>query len=50
MEKVDDFHHSVIENAAKDLGTQRTKEILETMFHLEQLLGLSEINKEEENL
>ena len=50
MEKVDDFHHSVIENAAKDLGTQRTKEILETMFHLEQLLGLSEINKEVENL
>ncbi|HHX61083.1 MAG TPA: winged helix-turn-helix transcriptional regulator [Epulopiscium sp.] len=42
MEKIDDFHHSVIETAAEDLGTQRTKEILETLFHLEQLLGLKE--------
>lgn len=42
MEEVDDFHHSVIENAAKDLGTERTTEILKTMYHLEELLGLKE--------
>ncbi len=42
MEEVDDFHHSVIEHAAKDLGTERTSEILKTMYHLEALLGLKE--------
>jgi DNA-binding MarR family transcriptional regulator len=45
IKKVDEFHHQVIENAAKDLGNQRTEEILKTMFHLEKLLGLTK-NKE----
>jgi DNA-binding MarR family transcriptional regulator len=41
MAKVDNFHHLVIENAAKDLGIERAEEILEMMFQLEKLLGLS---------
>ncbi|MHB8127678.1 MAG: MarR family winged helix-turn-helix transcriptional regulator [Mobilitalea sp.] len=41
MAKVDDFHHLVIENAAKDLGIERAEEILKMMFQLETLLGLS---------
>lgn len=44
LAEIDDFHHSIIENAAKDLGTKRTKEILQMIFQLEKLLGLS--NKE----
>ena len=42
LEEVDDFHHLIIENAAKDLGTKHTNEILQMMFQLEKLLGLSE--------
>jgi len=41
MAKVDDFHHLVIENAAKDLGIERSDEILTMMFQLDKLLGLS---------
>ena len=44
LAKIDDFHHLIIENAAKNLGTKRTTEILEMMFQLEKLLGLSESN------
>lgn len=49
IKEIDDFHYFVIENAAKDLGIERTKEIIETIFHLEQLLGLTETNKLKEN-
>ncbi|HHX59132.1 MAG TPA: MarR family transcriptional regulator [Epulopiscium sp.] len=41
LDEVDDFHHLIIENAAKDLGTKHTTEILKMMFYLEKLLGLS---------
>lgn len=42
MTKVDHFHELVIERAAEDLGMQRTDELLEMMFQLEKLLGLTE--------
>jgi DNA-binding MarR family transcriptional regulator len=41
MAKVDDYHHLVIESAAKDLGIERAEEILSMMFQLDKLLGLS---------
>ena len=41
ISEIDDFHHLVIQKAAEELGINRTEEILQTLFHLEQLLGLS---------
>lgn len=41
IQALDDYHYSIIEKAAKEIGLDKAKEIIETMYHLEQLLGLS---------